>query len=202
MTSSTTGSLPDRVWTAFVPRRSALRRPSDRAETIARWVALVLLVAAVPFLLTFGSTHAQQIRDEAARDRASSHPVSATVTRVVPRASTVSDVPSGVVDVTAAWTAPDGSTHTVTGVAFHGARVGDPWSGWVDAGGHQVRTPPSDTAATTHGVLLAFWAFVATATGLFGLLGVLHWILDRRRMHDWDEDWALFCLRRRRGPTA
>lgn len=202
MSTVTKGTLPDRLRTAFVPRRSTLRRPSDRTETIARWVALALLVIAVPFLLALGSGRAQDVRDGAALVRATAHPVTATITQVVPRAATAGAVPSGDVDVTATWTGPDGGTRTVTGVELRGARVGDPWSAWVDANGHQVRAPRSDAQATAEGVMLAFWTVLATGVGLVALLGVLHWVLDRRRFRDWDEDWALFGLGRSRGMSG
>lgn len=196
------GTLPDRLWTAFVPRRSTLRRGSDRAETVARWVAVALLVLSVPFLLALGSDRAQHVRDQAALARATSHPVTATITRVVPRAATVEGMPSGAVDVTATWTAADGSPRTATGVELRGASIGAPWTVWVDAADHQVRAPRTDDQATAEGVMLAFWAFLVTGIGLLGALAALHWLLDRRRMADWDEDWALFRLGRGRGVTG
>jgi hypothetical protein len=199
---TTKGSLTDRLWTAFVPRRSELRRRSDRVETRARWVALVLLVVSVPFLLALGSARAQDVRDGAAAVRASASPVVATITQVVPRAATAGGVPSGAVDVTASWSGPDGAPHTVTGVELRGARVGDPWSAWVDAAGHQVRAPRTDGQATAEGVMLAGWLFLVLGLGLLAVLALLHRVLDRRRMADWDEDWALFRLGRGRGVTG
>ena len=199
MAATTSGTLPDRLWTALVPRRSSLRRPSDRAETVARWVALVSLALAVPFLLAFGSSHAQ---DALALERASSHPVTAAVTGVTPRAGGLGGLASGTADVTASWVGPDGTARRVTGLARGGARVGDPWPVWVDAAGHQVPAPSSDGQAALDGVLIAFWAFLGTALALAGLLALLHLVLDRRRMRDWDEDWALFGLGRYRGMTG
>jgi hypothetical protein len=197
--STAKGTPTDRLWTAFVPRRSVLRRRSDRVETVARWVAVLLLVTSLPILLALGSGRAQHVRDEAAVARATSHEVTATITRVVPRATTAGATPTGAVDVTATWTAPDGTARTVTGVELRGARVGDPWSAWVDAADHQVRPPRTDAQASAEGVMTALWGLVAVGTGLVGLLAALHRVLDRRRMADWDEDWALFGLGRGRG---
>lgn len=165
---------------------------------MARWVALVLLVVSVPFLLAVGSALAQQVRDEAAVARATSHEIIGTITRVVPRATTVGGAPSPAVDVTATWTAPGGSARTVTGVELRGARVGDPWRARVDAT-DQARAPRTDYQATAEGVMIAFWGFLSIGVGLLGVLALLHWVLDRRRMADWDEDWALFRLGRGRG---
>ena len=202
MTSTTKGTLAGRLWTAFVPRPSALRRGSDRAETGACWVALSVLVLCLPFLLAFGSARAQDLRDTATHVRSTSHLVMATVSRVMPRASALGGVPSGAVDVTATWAAANGTVHTTTGVAYRGARVGDPWSAWIDDAGHQVAVPMSDSQATLEGTLVAFWVFMATAVTLTGLLALLGWFLDRRRMRDWDEDWARFCLGRNRGVSG
>jgi hypothetical protein len=196
---TTMGSPADRMWTAFVPRRSELRRRSDRVETLARWVALVLLVVSVPFLLAMGSARAQDVRDGAAAVRANAAPVVATITQVVPRAASAGGVPSGAVDVTATWSGPDGTPHTVTGVELRGARVGDPWSAWLDGAGHQVRPPRTDGQAAVEGVVLAGWLLLVLGLGLLAVLAVLHRVLDRRRMADWDEDWALFRLGRGRG---
>lgn len=197
--STRRGSPADRLWTTFVPRRSILRRRSDRVETVARWVAVVLLLVSVPFLLAVGSARAQHVRDDAAVARATSHQVPATITRVVPRLTTVDGTPSGAVDVTATWTAPDGSPRTASGVELGGARVGDPWSAWVDAADHQVPAPRTEAQATAEGVMVALWAFFAAGAALLGVLALLHRVLDARRMADWDEDWALFRLGRGRG---
>ncbi|MCD2195834.1 hypothetical protein LQ327_20895 [Actinomycetospora endophytica] len=190
-----TGSLPDRLWTAFVPRRSSLRRGPDRAETVARWVALALLTLAVPILLTLGTAHAHQLRDAATLARATSHPVTATIDRV----TSPGGASAGAVDVTATWVAPDGTARTVTGAESAGARVGDRWTAWVDAAGRQVPVPKSDGEATFEGVLVAFWGFLGVAVVLLGASALLHRLLHRHRMRDWDEDLALFRLGRGRG---
>lgn len=197
--STAKGSSTDRLWRAFVPRRSVLRRRSDRMETVARWVAVVLLAVSVPILLALGSADAQRVRDEAAAVRATSRQVTGTITQVLPRATTVGGAPSGAVDVTATWTGPDGAARTLTGTKLRGAHVGDPWTAWVDAADHQVRAPRTDYQATAEGVMIAFWGFIATGVGLLGALAVVHWILDRRRMAAWGEEWALFRLGRGRG---
>ena len=200
--SATSWTPADRVWAAFLPRPSALRRPSDRAETLARWVALVVLVVSVPFLLAFGSSRAQDMRDVAASARATSHPVTATVTRVDLRGASAGGMSAGGVDVTATWTAPDGAVHTATGVSYRGARIGDPWSAWVDAAGRQVPPPAGESDAVTQGVLLAFWAFLGVTVALAGALALLRLALDRGRMRDWDEDWARFRPGRDHGLTG
>ncbi|NMO89467.1 hypothetical protein [Actinomycetospora sp. TBRC 11914] len=197
--AATKGSPTDRLWTAFVPRRSTLRRRSDRVETAARWAALALLVVLVPFLLALGSARAQHVRDQADLVRATAHPVAATITRVVPHLTPAGGPPTGSLDVTASWTAPDGTVRPVTGIELHPVHVGDRWSAWVDAAGHQVRPPMSDGQAALEGLALALWAFLTTGLGLVGLLAVLHRVLDRRRMADWDEAWALFEIGRGRG---
>jgi hypothetical protein len=196
MTPTRKGSWPDRVWTAFFPRPSTLQRRSDRAEVLARRLALLVLVVSVPFLLAFGDARVQGMRDVGMHERATSHPVTATVTRVAPRTDYLGGTPDTAVDVTATWVAQDGSTHTTTDLGYRGATVGDSWTMWVDGAGHQVRAPVSDLQATVDGVLLAMWTFLAVASGLVGLLAGLHWVLGRRRMADWDEDWALFRLGR------
>lgn len=63
--------------------------------------------------------------------------------------------------------------------------------------------PPTDeSGAMMDGVLVAFWTFLATATVLAGALALLRLALDRRRLRNWGEDWALFRLGRNRGVTG
>lgn len=193
----------DRIRTAFVPRRSVLRRRSDRAETAARWAAVVLLVLAVPFLLAVGAARAQDVRDAAAHARATARPVVGTVTEVRPRPARSPDgTPSGGLDVTVSWTGPDGTVRTTRDTAFAGTVPGRRWPMWVDATGARVRTPASGADAVVQGVLLAGLLGSGAATVLAGLLAALRWSLDRARLRQWEADWAAFDRRRRRGLTG
>ena len=193
----------DRIRTAFVPRRSALRRPSDRAETVARWVALVLLVLTVPFLLAAGSAQAQDVRDTSAHTRATAHEVVGTVVSARARPSRSADgSPSGAVDVTVAWTDPDGSGHVADDVSYTGTATGRPWPMWIDASGHRVRAPASETDAVVQGALLVVLLLTGATTALVGALALLRWVLDRGRLRQWDDDWAAFRRGRDRGVTG
>lgn len=202
MAAASRGSLPDRVWTAFVPRPSALRRRSDRVETAARWLALALLVLAVPVLLAVGSAHAQDVRDAAALERAADHPVTATVTQLVPQATVAEQVPSGTATVIATWVGPDATIHTVSGMGGPGVQIGEPWSAWVDASGHQVPAPATDGDAVIQEVLVAIWGLVVTAAVLGGALALLHHVLDVGRLRSWDENWAMYGRGQDHGMTG
>lgn len=203
MRTSRRGRWPDRIRTAFVPRRSTLRRGSDRVETAARWAALALLALCVPFLLVAGAARAQDVRDAAAHTRATAHQVVGTVTDVHVRPSRSPDgTSSGALDVTAAWTEPDGSVHSTLDTSFVGVAPGRPWPMWVDATGKRVRDPATESDAVVQGVLLVGLLFAAAATALAGLVVALRWWLDRARLRQWDADWAAFGRRRDRGVTG
>ncbi|WP_018332236.1 Rv1733c family protein [Actinomycetospora chiangmaiensis] len=203
MRTSGRGRWPDRVRTAFLPRRSALRRRSDCVETAARWIALALLTLAVPFVLVAGSSRSQGVRDDAAHARAVAHHVVGTVTAVRERASRSPDgASSGALDVTVAWTEPDGSVHATGDVTSVGTAPGRRWPMWVDGAGHRVRNPASEADAVVQGLVLVALLLGTAAAVLSGLVAVLRWWLDRRRLRQWDADWLAFHRGRDRGVTG
>lgn len=199
---TTRGSPTDRVWTAFVPRRSELRRRSDRLETAAHWVVLTALVLALPVVLALGSSHAQDLRDAAAAQRRVDHEVAATVIAVRPLESSARGEGSGLVEVTAGWSEPDGSVRTDVDVRSGDVRVGEPRSMWVDQSGHRVRPPTTDADAATRGYLAAAGLLAACSALLGGLLWMVRRRLDRARLREWDEDWLAFRRGRDRGVTG
>lgn len=195
------GSTADRVYSVLVPRPSSLRRSSDRWETAAGWVAVAVLLLLVPVVLALGSARAQQVRDEAVRVRATSHPVTGTVTAVsewnVGEGSGASHI------VTVGWTEPDGSTHTAQRVMYDDTpAVGSPYSMWVDRSSQPTAPPPTEQDAGLQGWVADVGAFTATLIVLLVGLALVRRTLDRRRLRRWDEDWLAFRRRRDRGAAG
>ncbi|NMO89439.1 hypothetical protein [Actinomycetospora sp. TBRC 11914] len=186
------GSAADRAYTAFVPRRSALRRPSDRWETAARWGALAVLLLLVPVVLTLGDARARAMREGAAEVRATGHPVTATVVTVSPRDAGVGA--GTTVALTVAWAEPDGSVHTLPRVGYDGddVTVGSPYPMWVDRGFRAVAPPSTEQDAVLQGWVADVGGFGAVLVTLLAGLALLRRVLDRRRLRQWEEDWAAF----------
>ncbi|HEY2195842.1 MAG TPA: hypothetical protein VGH76_26570 [Actinomycetospora sp.] len=184
-----------------MPRPSSLRRSSDRWETAAGWTALAVLLLLVPVVLALGSARAQQVRDDAAHIRATSHQVQATVTalseRSVGEGSGVSQV------VTVGWTEPDGSTHSAQRVVYDDPpAVGSPHPMWVDRSSQPTAPPSTEQDAVLQGWVADVGAFTATLVALLAGLALVRWTLDRRRLRGWDEDWLAFRRRRDRGAAG
>lgn len=195
------GTAADRVYTAFVPRRSKLRRPSDRWETVSRWVALVILLLLVPLVLQLGNARTQQVRDQAALVRATSHEVRATVVAVSAQPS--GEGAGGDHMLTVSWTEPDGSVHVAPTIAYDAAPpVGAPYPLWVDQQSRQVAPPSTERDAVLQGYVAEVAAVTGSLLVLLSGLGLVRCLLDRYRLRQWDEDWLAFRRRRDRGAAG
>jgi hypothetical protein len=93
--------------------------------------------------------------------------------------------------VQARWTAPDGRARTGQIPFGTGLAAGRTVPLWVDAG-----TSPTDPPLNQRAVVAreAVTAIIATAA-LGGMLSCLAWagrrVLDRRRLADWEAEWAI-----------
>ena len=197
------GSATDRVCTVLVPRRSRLRRPSDRWETASAWGALVLLLLLAPLTLAVGGAQAQQVRDQAAAVRATAHRVDATVTAVSTGPETNDDgTARDDLVVTVSWTEPGGARSAPQVTYGHAPRVGDPWPLWVAPDLAPVQPPATEQDAELQGVVTAVGAFLGSCVALASGLALVRWLLDRRRLRQWQRDWLTFERRRHRGPAC
>lgn len=170
-------------------RRNPLRRPSDRLEAwivLAAWT-LALLGGLLAALATQGAVQ----HDLAAR-RADVHSVSAVLTEDAPRIPPVSTSGYSEDKVWAKvrWVAADGSTHTGTTRVEPGVAVGTRVTAWTDHTGRLVLEPASPTEAWLETVL--FSAAAALGAGAVVLAGerLARGRLDRRRLAEWDRQWA------------
>jgi hypothetical protein len=196
-------STTDRVCTVLVPRRSRLRRSSDRWETASAWGALVLLVLLMPVMLVVGVAQTQAIRDQAAAVRATAHQVDATVTAVATRPEANEDgTPSDDLLVTVSWVEPDGA-HVAPQVTYAAApRVGDTWPLWVAPDRSPVQPPATDQDAELQGLVTAIGAVLVSCGALVSSLVLARWLLDRRRLRQWGQDWLAFERHRNRGAAG
>lgn len=195
------GSAGDRVVAVLVPRRSTLRRSSDRWEVAARWAALVVLVLLVPLMLQLGAARSDQVREQAAVLRATSHEVTGTVTSVVARRAAGGSGGTDVIIVS--WHEPDGSGHSAPRVAVDSPpAVGAPYTFWVDPGLRPVPSPPTEQDAVLQGYVADVGALAGTLVVLVVALRYVRRRLDRQRLRRWDEDWVAFRCRRDRGAAG
>ncbi|WP_433802798.1 Rv1733c family protein [Actinomycetospora sp. CA-084318] len=191
-----------RIRTALFPRRSALRRSSDRIETAALRFAVVVLLLVIPCAIVLGQRGAEDARAAADATRAIAHPVDATVLAAPAVASPAVGYTGGLSDVDVAWVEPDLTRHTASVPAAPSLETGETMRLWIGPGDRPVVPPASASDATIEGVVDAVGALVGAVLVLGSVLLALRFALDRGRMRDWDADWWTFVHRRDRGTTG
>lgn len=197
-----TGWAADRVRTALFPRRSRLRRWSDRVETAVLRCAVVLFLLLVPIAIVLGQHGAEDATRTAEQTRATARPVDATVLAAPAVTGPAVGYTGGLSDVEVAWVEPDLTRHTASVPAAPSLATGDRMRLWIGPGDRPVLPPASATDATVEGVVDGVGALVGAGLLLASVVLAVRFALDRGRMRDWDADWWTFVHRRDRGTTA
>ena len=168
-----------------------LRRPTDKIATWLTVQFLVVVLIGVPLSGVLAFTWAGRAGAAELRAERSWREVPAVLLRSVPVSGSVAGSVFGYSWVPARWTAPDGRARVGNIPVAVGLAAGRTVPMWVDATG-----TPTD-APLTHRAVLARAATAATVAALL-LLVVLsclaaagRWLLDRRRLADWELAWSI-----------
>jgi hypothetical protein len=92
--------------------------------------------------------------------------------------------------VQARWTAPDGRARTGQILVSTGLAAGQTVPLWVDVAGSPTGPPPTHRAAVASEATAAVVAAAALGVVLLCLAWAGRWVLDRRRLADWEVTWA------------
>ncbi|WP_028800259.1 hypothetical protein [Streptomyces sp. 142MFCol3.1] len=167
-------------------RRNPLRRRSDALEAwimLAAWV-LIVLSGVFAGLLT-----ARTVERGLAVERAQWRSVAAQLTEdAVGTGATESA--SGLVWAKVRWTAPDGSAHTGQARVYAGTEAGTPVTVWTDRQGRLVTKPATASQAQTRSAMVGVLVGVSAAAVPFVGGRLARGRLERRRMDQWDQEWA------------
>lgn len=171
--------------------RNPVRRTSDKVETFLITGSIVAAAAVAPFVIpaAAGASHAAAVRSQGIQ-RTTRHEIKA---QLLQRAADGGDGYSSATQVLARaeWRAPDGAIRFGVVTAPGGAPKGTLVAIWIDARGN-LTGPPLDAGQVAGQSDLAG---AAAAGGLALLLltetVAIRRILDRRRMKDWDAEWAV-----------
>jgi hypothetical protein len=172
-------------------RRNPLKR---RADAVESWILLGAWLVTVLAGVLAGLTATRSVEHELAQERVTWKPVVALVTQNAPGPSPAGSGTTTGEPVWAKvrWTAVDGSSHTGQIRVPAGSAIGTPVTIWTDPQGHLVTQPATASQAqlraTLIGTLLGAGAAVIPFVGAQALRGRL----ERRRMDQWDEEWARF----------
>lgn len=165
-----------------------LMRASDRLEAMFAGAAVCFAVFALPLSVAAGTATHDSMVERAIRDETSKH----AVTAMVVTDATPSYDRTLMSSATVRWTAA-GASHTTSMTIRPDAKTGDSLDIWVDAAGEQVPPPKTRADATKEAVSIGVLTWFGLAGGGFAAAGVLHVLLDRRRLADWDREWREIC---------
>ncbi|MFI1725248.1 hypothetical protein [Streptomyces sp. NPDC020489] len=178
-------------------RHNPLRRATDLAEAWVALAALLLVLVVAPLAGAVVGGLAQDSLQESVRSqRASRHPVTATVTRELDRSPLDADPETSTgrelrTRVLADWTAPDGTPrHGPVLAGLKDPHKGDHFTIWTDTQGHIMPRPLDSATATTHAVLAGVGAALLGIGLIESARRLIVWRMVRRRYARWDQAWA------------
>ncbi|MDH6219214.1 Rv1733c family protein [Streptomyces pseudovenezuelae] len=172
-------------------RRNPLKRRADSVET---WVVLGTWLVTVLAGVLAGLAATQSVEQGLARERVEWRAVEGHLTEKAPgtaaehsSASTADRVWGKV-----RWTAPDGSSHTGQVRVRPGSTVGTEVTVWTDPQGHLVTKPATAAEAQLRADLIGVLVGAGAALVPFVCGRMVCGRLERRRMAQWDAEWAGF----------
>ncbi|MBC2907620.1 hypothetical protein [Streptomyces cupreus] len=166
-------------------RHNVLKR---RIDVVEAWLVLVMWLCAASGGVLAGLVAGTASAESLERQRIERQEVPAVLLQdAEPRAKGRMGSPP--VWATVRWTGADGSRHTGQTRVKPGTEAGTRITVWVDTPGRLTTRPLSISAgplqATATGALAATFA----VSVVLGGGQAVHWLLDRRRLRQWDEEW-------------
>jgi len=172
--------------------RNPLRRRTDRIEAwVSTGLLLVFLVGA-PLAWTSAGRwiHRAGLREQHAQQ--SWHQTPAVLLRDAPPLPSYEFRLSwqNTAAEPARWFGPGGQPRSGEVEVPVGSRAGQIVEVWVDDAGRVTGPPLLGYELTRRVIGAEVLAPVALAVLLFGLAGLVRWVLNRRRLADWEAHWA------------
>ncbi|MFJ3718530.1 hypothetical protein [Streptomyces sp. NPDC090057] len=168
-------------------RRNPLRRRTDVLEA---WFLLAVWALVVVGGTLVGLVTAQAAGQSFDRQRTERTQVRAVLLTDAPRTA-VAGTGGDLTSARVRWTAPDGTRHSDSTLVPGGLRAGSTAEIWLDAWGRPSSAPLTSGEASAESALLGVSAALALTGAAFGVRCAGRWWLDRRRIQEWDREWAL-----------
>jgi hypothetical protein len=168
-----------------------LRRRTDK---IAAWLTAQFLVAGLIGAPLFGIAvfhWASRAGATEQRTERSWREVPAVLLRSVSAPDSFADGVFGYSWVPARWTAPGGQVRSGDIPVEVGLAAGRKVRLWVDAAGRPTDAPITHRAVLARAATAAAVATAVLLIALFCLTLIGRWLLDRRRLADWELAWAI-----------
>ncbi|OXM45404.1 Rv1733c family protein [Amycolatopsis alba] len=180
-----------RAWHTVHIGHNPLARGEDRAEAITLLLAVLIVLAALPFAAAAGSAVFVAKSERAAAEQGERYRGEATLLEdgaplaMGGRAGLTKDTQP----TEATWSTHGGEVRVGEVPASRGARAGAKVPVWLDGVGHPVASPLTvpDARLMGIGAAIALWlAAIVVSSLLYGLVRL--W-LDRARLSRWQEEW-------------
>jgi len=182
------------------PRRLARKLGLDanplrrRIDKIATWLMaqfLVVVLVGAPLFAIGAFTWASRAGAAEQRAERSWREVPAVLLRSVPAPDSFADGVFGYSWVPARWTAPNGQARSGNIPVEIGLAAGRKVRLWVDAAGRPTDAPLTHRAVMARAATAAAVATAVLLIALSFLAFIVRWLLDRRRLADWELAWAI-----------
>lgn len=184
-------SRSDSPWT-WRWRSNPLRRTSDVVEA---WIVLVTWLLAVVGSVLTGLVTADAVARGLDRQWTERRPVEAVLVGRVPSVTSARG-DDGRVWAGVRWTTPDGAVHSGRTKVRPGMASGTRVTVWTDRQGRVTAKPLSPGEAGFRSAWTGTLVATGTAAAVFGGAQLARAGLERRRLRQWDEEWARVDTRR------
>jgi hypothetical protein len=168
-----------------------LRRRTDRIATWLMAQFLVMVLIGAPLFAVAAFTWAARAGAAAQRAEGSWREVPAVLLRSAPEPDSFAGGVFGYTWVPARWTAPDGQVRSGNIPVEVGLAAGRKVRLWVDAAGMPTDVPLTHRAVLARAATAAAVATILLLAVLSCLALAVRWLLDRRRLADWELAWAI-----------
>jgi hypothetical protein len=172
--------------------RNPLRRRSDRIEAWISAGLLAVLLIIAPLAATSAGrwVHRGGLQEQQAQR--SWHQISAVLLQTAPALPIYQFRVSWqtTVAVPARWPGAGGQTHSGKVAAPVGSQAGQTVPVWVDSSGRATGSPLLGSQLTRRVIAAEVLAPLVLAVILLGVAFLARWLLNRRRLADWEADWA------------
>ena len=168
-----------------------LRRRTDKIATWLMAQFLVVVLVGAPLFAIAAFTWAARAGVAEQRAERSWREVPAVLLRSVPVPDSFAGGVFGYSWVPARWTAPSGQVRSGDIPVEVGLTAGRKVRLWVDAAGRPTDAPLTHRAIVARAATAAAVATVVLLIALSSLALIVRWLLDRRRLTDWELAWAI-----------
>lgn len=175
--------------------RNPMRRFSDRVESAVVTMVFVASVIAVPLAIHVGQAYFGEATRASSAAAQRCRQVPAVLLENAPQGTIEPGEQQGSTDkpsVRAEWRAPDGALRNGVVRADFGAESGDRVPVWMDGDGRLVDAPASQVQNHVRAAALGMGAALGWLLVIMSAYLAVRWVLDRRRLARWGEEWVMF----------